>query len=155
MSLDTVQYEILLGLTEGERPADVLYMCHTVALVMLTGQHDEGDENGFQSDPAYWARTFRRSIRSRYERLLYGAGLVLCPIFEPVKHTKYREYSELMTRTRRGYSGIATAPDLMRDFGYGVITAAERGALDSLAAADEQRLWEILGKFGGSSRERF
>ena len=77
-------------------------------------------------------------------RLLYGAGLVLCPIFEPVKHRNYREYSERMAAARMTYRGIAADSRLRFEFAKRVESIIEIGSFDSLDKAAGSGLPERL-----------
>ena len=138
MRIEYVENQILKGRDSRERPADILYMCHAVAISRLA--HHEDYE---VDDPP-----FPMSLTSRtgkHARLLFGAGVILCPIFQPVKHVRYQEYSDQMTQARLNFVGIATDPRLKRDFGESVEAGIEMGAFTSLEAANEVRLWKLFG----------
>lgn len=135
MHIEDVEYEILQGLSDRERPADLLYMCHSVAASRLA--HGQ-DFYGFE------IQRFTLANEERRVRLLFGAGLLLCPIFDPVKHQDFDEYSAQMLQTRHDYIGIATDPDLKLMFGRGVEAGIAAGSFESLEAANETGLWKIL-----------
>ena len=146
MRIEDVEYEILLGLFQGERPADLLYMSHSVAASRLAN----GDD--FQSGGySYFIRELEESPR-RHTRLLFGAGLLLCPIFEPVKHQNFQDYTAKMVETRLGYVGIATDPEMKLEFGRGVEQGIRENAFQSLENANERLLWKILRRTQGGFR---
>lgn len=136
MNMEDVEHEILLGLADGERPADVLYMCYAVVASRLAHGDDSRDD--------FYIYFFEERFARRGVRLLFNAGLLLCPIFEPVKHEEYQEYTSSMKSTRLSYTGIATDPRLKFEFGEAVERGVKSGAFQSLKAANENRLWEIL-----------
>ena len=129
---------ILKGLREGENADDVLYMCKTVAEL----RYERGQD--FRRIPP------RRNIiripgpTSRRTRLLYGAGLLLCPIFEPVKHENFRSQMEKMQEMRLQYKSISQNPQLKEEFKQCVLTGIDAGAFQSLVMANQQQLWRIL-----------
>lgn len=143
MRIEDVEHEIVMGTRPGEHPTDLLYMCHTVTFAQMEG----GDD--FDPDLYRFRRPSRSPIRTGWRaRLLYGAGLILCPIFEPVKHEKFADYSERMIKARLQYRGIAIDPSLQFDFAVGVRRALERGALKSLEMARENDLPRLLSRSG-------
>jgi len=146
MRIEDVEYEILLGLAEGERPADLLYLCHSVAASCLAHGRDFHVRRPYASDREH---IVYRSEPGRRVRLLFGAGLLLCPIFDPVKHQEYSEYTSQMTTVRLSYAGIATNPELKMAFGRGVETAISKGSFESLQTADGTQLWRILRRSDG------
>lgn len=133
MSIDSITAEIFRGILEHERPADALYMCHAVALLRFA-QPRSPNQFYFGDDPEV----------SRYEEMLRSAGLVLCPIFDPVKHGELFEYAENMTQTRLGYAGIADQPLLQLEFGMRATTLRSTGAFNSLQRAADLNLWSAL-----------
>lgn len=140
MASEETEYEIVMGMINREHPADVLYMCYAVALMRMSL-----DEDFSYRELHYWSS--RRSVRypvTRLNRLLRGAGIVLCPIFDPLKHEELTEYREQMTETRLGYQGIASEPKVQFEFASRVREANESGAFESLRNANERRLWAQL-----------
>ena len=149
MSLDEIYQEIIGGIAEGERPADAIYICQSVAVARLAHDEDTApSEYGF--DPPIYRRRSPRDpeprfgFGSRFGRLLRRSGIILCPIFEPIKHEEYREYSDKMTTTRLQYSGIATNPQMRMIFAERVEYAIEIGAFRSLEAAKVRDLPSIM-----------
>lgn len=133
MTIDTVMAEILAGTAWGEHAADALHMCHAVALASFAQPLAEG---------TFWLG--ENPDVGRYEHDLRMAGLVLCPIFDPVKHEEYADYAEQMTQTRLGYAGIATDPLLQFTFALRVQALLPAGAFSSLEQARALRLWQGL-----------
>lgn len=129
---DVVQ-SIIEGTTQHEREIDVLHLCLTAATLTLTRSRDR--LLGMGPPPALV-----------YYRRLRLVGEILCPIFTPVKPP---DYVEGMARARLSYRGIATDPDLQRDYAGTVMALVSDGYLDSLAAAIEARLWERLQSSSG------
>jgi len=141
MRVEDVEYEILLGLSQGERPADLLYMCHSVAASCLAQGRDFFIQRSYFRD---LERVVVRYEPERRVRLLFGAGLLLCPIFDPVKHRDFGEYATQMLDTRLAYVGIATDPMLQMEFGRGVEAGMREGSFESLETANGTQLWKIL-----------
>lgn len=152
MQIQEIEHEIVLGVRKGETPADLLYMCHSVAASRMAHRQDfDTREHWYRYEK--WPR--HEIAMSWRARLLYGAGLVLCPVFEPVKHENYGEYTERMEDTRLQYAGIATDPKAKFDFANRIEHANEKGAFQSLDAAAGMQLWSILRRSGESEGGRF
>jgi hypothetical protein len=152
MRTENVELEILLGMQTGERPADVLYLCHSAALIRLANQ---------QSPSALEEEIFYRRRRrgpfpiefgflgedggpSFYSRLLRGAGVILCPIFEDLKHEDYKEYRDSMTETRLSYRGIATDANKKAEYSRKLTEAILEGAFETLDRARGMQLPFLL-----------
>jgi hypothetical protein len=127
-------------------------MCHSVAASCLAHGRDFYLRQSYRDD---FERVVLRQEPERRVRLLFGAGLILCPIFDPVKHRDFDEYAQQMSETRRSYAGIATEPALKMEFGRGVEEGISAGSFDSLEAANGTRLWKILQRGEGSYEGRF
>lgn len=138
MRIEDVEYEILLGLTPGERPADVLYMCHAVAASQLAHGGD------FRPDANSPFVERLGEVAGRRVRLLFGAGMILCPIFEFAKHQDFQDYTEKMVAARLHYVGIATNPRLKLELGKKIEVAVMLGYFESLETADVNNLWALL-----------
>ena len=143
-----VERRILKGVEDGERAADVMYMCKTIAEMRYARGQD------FRAD--LFSRNFLTLVQtpSRRTRLLYGAGLVLCPIFEPVKHERYREHMHEMKQVRLQYANISHDRQLSKEFRKRVLTGIAVGAFHSLEMAEKLELWEILRPRGLGPKER-
>lgn len=81
---------------------------------------------------------------SRKNTLLLGAGIVLCPIFDPVKHDLKPEYFDRMAEFRSMLSGLSPW-QIDKKFRHRIELADDLGAFDSPLKAQELELWRILG----------
>ncbi len=132
MQDDELIQEIISGTVEGESPADVLYLCTSMATARFSHYleefHSYGSAGSFQH-----ARVFERILRSSSE--------ILCPVFMVVKPA---EFVAGMIEMRRKYRGVASDPDLQAKFGLRVKALIEEGQLQSLEQAIKDEIWERL-----------
>jgi hypothetical protein len=136
MRVDHLEDEIVAGIRPPEDPADALHMCHVVAAARLS--------RGEDFDVTAMREHVLIQNTTHQARVLYGAGLVLCPIFEPVKHRDYQAYTRRMSIVRLEYAGIRTDHDIQQQFRDRVRLALDSKAFESLEAARASRLWELL-----------
>lgn len=152
MRTETVETEILLGLQAGERPADLLYLCHAAALMRLAfgkGPEELEEELSYhrlrRSPLPFDFGSFEQGRKTNlYARLFRGVGVILCPIFEDLKHRQYQEYSSAMRETRLSYVGIATNHDIKAEYSRKVEMAINVGAFETLSDAQQFQLPQLL-----------
>jgi len=139
--------DIALGVDDDERPSDAIYMCVSVATFLFSLEQDypEAARSSSMGTPRSW---------TRMDRLLFGVGKVLCPIFDPLKLESLAEYANEMKSVRKSYRGIATDLRLRVLFDERAFNAARHGSFSSLrqAARDElpRRLWNPKAKGEGA-----
>ncbi len=125
--------DIILGIDDDERPSDVIYMSISVTTMLFSLERDYPEAGRMSSigTPRSW---------TRMDRLLFGVGKVLCPIFDPIKLEGLAEYANEMKQVRKSYRGIAIDLSLRTTFDERALAAAERGSFDSL----KQAAWDEL-----------
>jgi hypothetical protein len=134
MNLREVETIIVEGRAPDEQPADLLFMTNAVGAVI---------DRDAPYIPIRQRFPIPESVRSGLAAATYAAGLLICPIFDPVKH---ETYSYAMIEARRRYHGISHDPLLRHQFRENVAEARRRGALRTLESAMDLGLPEILAR---------
>jgi hypothetical protein len=132
MADEDVIVEILKGRDPAERPADVVMLCTSMALIMF-GNRIAGMGPDIATNPQQGSRFLAQ--------LLNLSGKILCPILDFVKPEKYVIE---MRNARLEYQGVADDPDLFAAYLHIVRKLEAEKQLESLEQAVKYEVWRSL-----------